>query len=305
MRKIIIWIEAMRLRTLPVSLAGVMAGVAMALMYPGPRQFSLITAILCVTFALLAQIASNFANEYFDYVGGIDRRGREGPRRGVTEGDITPRAMLIATWSALALAGCAGLGIAWIGGWWLIAVGICVAVGVFAYSAGPYPLSHHALGEIAVVVFYGILPVTFTHYVLTGRFAVEALWTSIAFGLMGANVLIVNNYRDRDDDRAVKKRTLAVVAGRRFCAYLYLINGVLAFFIMTGILSCWTSANSTNATSAVWLARTPYFYILLHILLFSLLTRREGARLTTLLGMTASLMAAFALAILILLVATV
>ena len=293
----------MRLRTLPVSIAGVLAGLAMAIMLPTEKTFSLGTAVLCVVFAVLAQVASNFANEYYDYVGGLDRRGREGPRRGVTEGDISPRAMLLATWGTLAAACFVGLAIAWIGGWWLIAVGVFVAVGVFAYSAGPYPLSHHGLGEIAVVVFYGIVPVNFTYYVVTGTFAAEMLWASIAFGLMGANVLIVNNYRDYDDDRAVKKRTLAVLAGRRFSAYLYLINGVLAFFIMEGIFARWqASVTAGTSVAAVWLTRIPFFYICLHIILFSMLTRREGARLNPLLGMTAMLMAAFSLAALILLV---
>ena len=303
MKKVKVWIEAMRLRTLPVSIAGVLAGLAMAIMLPAEKSFSLCTAVLCVVFAVLAQVASNFANEYYDYVGGLDRRGREGPRRGVTEGDISPRAMLLATWGTLAAACLVGLAIAWIGGWWLIAVGVFVAVGVFAYSAGPYPLSHHGLGEIAVVVFYGIIPVNFTYYVVTGTFAAETLWTSIAFGLMGANVLIVNNYRDYDDDRAVKKRTLAVLAGRRFSAYLYLINGVLAFFIMEGIFARWqASFSASTSVAAAWITRIPFFYICLHIILFSMLTRREGARLNPFLGMTAMLMAAFALAALILLV---
>ena len=104
MKKVKVWIEAMRLRTLPVSIAGVLAGLAMAIMLPTEKTLSLCTAVLCVVFAVLAQVASNFANEYYDYVGGLDRRGREGPRRGVTEGDISPRAMLLATWGTLAAA---------------------------------------------------------------------------------------------------------------------------------------------------------------------------------------------------------
>ena len=207
MTRISPWIEAMRLRTLPVSVAGVLAGAAMAVAY---GKFSLCVAIACFVFAVLAQIASNFANEYYDFVGGLDRRGREGPRRGVTEGDITPRAMIIATLVTLAVACCVGLYIAFVGGWWLIAVGIAVAIGVFAYSAGPYPLSHHALGEVAVLVFFGIVPVYFTFYVMADQMEWPVFAVSIAIGLMGANVLIVNNYRDYDDDKSVGKRTLAV-----------------------------------------------------------------------------------------------
>ena len=106
------WIEAMRLRTLPVSTAGVITGTAYAV-HAG--SFAWIPFTLCLLFALLAQIASNFANEYFDFAAGLDRPGREGPRRGVTEGDISPRAMLGATIGTLSLACLVGLALVPIG----------------------------------------------------------------------------------------------------------------------------------------------------------------------------------------------
>ena len=155
--KIKVWVEAMRLRTLPVSSAGVIAAMALGEVY---GCFKLLPAVLCLLFAVIAQISSNFANEYFDFRGGLDRPGREGPRRGVTEGDITPKAMLRATILSLCVACAIGcLLIIW-GGWELVPVGLLIAAGVFAYSAGPYPLSHHALGEVAVVIFFGIVPIT-------------------------------------------------------------------------------------------------------------------------------------------------
>ena len=95
------WIEAMRLRTLPVSVAGVIAGTGCAVWHNG---FKALPAILCLLFAILAQIASNFGNEYYDYTKGVDKRGREGFRRGVTEGDITPQAMKRATFAMLGIA---------------------------------------------------------------------------------------------------------------------------------------------------------------------------------------------------------
>ena len=155
----------MRLRTLPVSVAGVIAAWGLASLYGASR---LLPALLCLAFAVLAQIASNFANEYYDYRDGLDRPGREGPRRGVTEGDITPRAMLVATFATLGVACCIGLSLIAFGGWWLLIVGAVTALGALAYSAGPYPLSRHALGEVAVVVFFGIVPVNLTFYLQTG-----------------------------------------------------------------------------------------------------------------------------------------
>ena len=108
------WIEAMRLRTLPVSVAGVMAGTACAI-YDG--GFKTLPFLICLLFAILAQIVSNFANEYFDFKKGLDKKGREGFRRGVTEGDISPKAMLTATLSLLALDCLIGLSLIWWGGW--------------------------------------------------------------------------------------------------------------------------------------------------------------------------------------------
>ena len=162
------WIEAMRLRTLPVSLAGVLyaAGLGVATGF-----FSLAPALMCLTFALLAQIASNFANEYYDFKAGLDRAGREGPRRGVTEGDITPAAMKYATYATLGAACAVGcVLVAIYGEWWMYVVGILTALGVMAYSTGPYPLSHHGLGEVAVVCFFGIIPVCLTYILMGGPY---------------------------------------------------------------------------------------------------------------------------------------
>ncbi len=268
----------MRLRTLPVSLAGVIytAGLGCATWH-----FRLIPWILCLTFALLAQISSNFANEYFDFKAGLDKPGREGPRRGVTEGDISPRAMLAATLATLGLACLTGIClVAVYGQWWMYPIGLAVALGVMAYSTGPYPLSRHGLGELAVVIFFGVIPVCLTYILMGGHFAWWLIAASVGIGLMGANVLIVNNYRDMDDDRSVGKRTLAVILGRRPMLWLYVACGFLAVIL----------------TFPEWLAISPIgfifpiIYLLLHILLSTLLARRRGSSLNPLLGMTATLM---------------
>ena len=114
----------MRLRTLPVSLAGIIAACALTLT---SRCFSLTAALLCLLFATLAQIASNFANEYYDFKAGLDAPGRDGPRRGVTEGDISPRAMKAATYGVLAAACAVGLANAATAGWWHDGAGIKLA----------------------------------------------------------------------------------------------------------------------------------------------------------------------------------
>ena len=282
--KLACWVEAMRLRTLPVSVAGVFAAVGCAMKF-GPVKW--LPAVLCLAFAVLAQISSNFANEYFDFRAGLDRPGRVGPRRGVTEGDITPRAMLIATILCLGLACAIGCSLIIWGGWWLVPVGLFIAIGVMAYSAGPYPLSRHGLGEVSVFFFFGIIPVVFTCYIVAGHFLRESFATGAAIGLMGANVLIVNNYRDCDDDAKVGKHTLAVLFGRASVSWLYLANGIVAMALM-----------------AVWLLRLSIWwtvpvlvYLACHLALYRALVSRTGSALNPLLGMTSVLMFLFALAL--------
>ncbi len=273
------WIEAMRLRTLPVSAAGVLTAIGYNV---GDGTFKGAPAALCLIFALLAQVASNFANEYYDYRDGLDRAGRDGPRRGVTEGDITPGAMLRATYATLGMACCVGLSLLWWGGWWLLIAGIVIAIGAMAYSAGPYPLSRHGLGEVAVIIFFGVIPVNLTYYVQSGYFAWTVGIASAAIGLMGANVLLVNNYRDADDDAAVGKRTLAVIMGRGFAYSLYLINGVLGMLLLLDAMGVHR-----------WIA---WVYLAVHLLLCMMLKRRTGRAINPLLGMTAVAMLAVALA---------
>ncbi len=280
------WIEAMRLRTLPVSVAGVAIGTATGPIHCNPN---FTPAILCFAVAILAQIASNFANEYYDNKYGIDTPDRSGPRRLVAEGYLIPRQMLVATYIALALACTAGLFLLLWGDLWLIAAGIFIAIGVMAYSAGPYPLSHHALGEVAVVIFYGILPVSLTSYLVWQQFSTGAFIAGLGAGLMGANVLIVNNYRDRDEDKSVGKRTLAVAIGPKKTLWIYLINGLAAAILIYGV---WP--NSTEWPRII----TTAVYLMLHIALWLRLRRLKGSALNSLLGATAMLMAAYALSML-------
>lgn len=276
------WVEAMRLRTLPVSLAGVLFGVAMAVADGG---FKAVPATLCFLFALLAQIASNFANEYYDFKAGLDRAGREGPRRGVTEGDITPGAMKAATFATLGAACVSGcVLVALYGQWWMYVVGLLTALAVIAYSTGPYPLSRNGLGEVAVIFFFGIIPVTLTFYLETGTMSAAVVAASTGIGLMIANVLIVNNYRDADDDAAVGKRTLAVKLGRKTVAVIYLVNGILALVL--------TWPEWILLPPQAWIV--PLMYLLAHIFLYSRLRSLTGKALNPLLGATAMLVLLYA-----------
>ncbi|MDE5713685.1 MAG: 1,4-dihydroxy-2-naphthoate octaprenyltransferase [Muribaculaceae bacterium] len=284
------WIEAMRLRTLPVSVAGVLAGTACAAYHHG---FNALPMAICLAFAIIAQIASNFANEYYDFKNGLDKKGREGFRRGVTEGDISPAAMKRATYILLGLDILLGCSLIIWGGIGLIPVGAAIAVFAVGYSAGPYPLSHHGLGDIAVIIFFGLVPVLFTEYVQLGVFTPDYVSICVAFavGIMAANVLIVNNYRDFEDDKAVGKHTTVVIFGRKTMARVYLLNGIAA-------AACIAIATSSApvGVSQGWVG-----YLVCHLTYYSYLQNRKGSELNKLLKYTSILLLLVAVYLLILL----
>ncbi len=285
-QKIKIWLECFRPRTLPVSLSGVIIAIGLAKWH---QHFQWIPAMLCLTFALLAQIASNTANEYFDYLQGTDKPGRVGPRRGVTEGDIKPVTLRNVTFGLLAVACIVGCCLIPYGGWWLLPVGIIIALAALAYSTGPYPLSYHGLGELTVFIFFGIVPVNLTYYVMALRFDPLVLLFSIAIGLMGVNVLLINNYRDVEDDRAAGKKTQTVMRGRPVTAFAYLLNGYTAM----AILAVFWFMIAWFKVLPLWALLIPVLYLVMHTTTWYKLRHRDGSALNPLLGETARNMLIF------------
>mgnify|MGYP003292865462 CR=1 FL=1 len=278
------WVEAMRLRTLPVSVAGVIAGTGCAIMLD---SFKAVPALTCLVFAILAQVAANFGNEYYDFRNGIDRKGRAGFRRGVTEGEIDPISMKKATFAVLALAAAVGCTMLFYGPWWLVIVGVLIMIFALAYSAGPYPLSHHGLGDLAVIIFFGIIPVTFTCFLQAGNWEGMniVMPVSLAVGLLAANVLIVNNYRDMEDDAAAGKRTTVVIFGRRSMSVAYLLSGLIGMGVM---LPVW-------ARLPLWALAVPAVYLVLHIMVWLKLRQATETALNPLLGRTAVNLLVFSL----------
>lgn len=284
MKQLKIWIEALRLRTLPVSLSGVVIAVALAY-YQGCLRWT--PAVLCLLFALLAQIVSNLANEYYDYLRGADKKGRVGPRRGVTEGDIKPDTLKWVTVCTLVAACAVGCGLLFYGPWWLLVVGVVIALAALAYSAGPYPLSYHGLGEAAVFVFFGLVPVNLTYFIQSGAFDAIVVFASISIGLMGVNVLLVNNYRDMEDDIDAGKHTSVVIFGRKLAATAYLINGFVAVSILSPL---WVRLTLFSS----WLCLVPaVVYLAIHTANWWELCHSTGAALNPLLGATARAMLLF------------
>ena len=222
------WIEAIRPRTLPASASPVLVAGAYGWHFD---KFQPVVIGICLLFAILAQIASNLANDYFDFKKGIDDEHRTGPKRAVASGTITPKAMLVAALVTLGVACAVGCTLICYGGWILLPAGDIIALFALAYSAGPYPLSCHGLGDLTVFVFFGLIAVDLTYFIQAGTVETMVWLGSAGVGLLSVNILLVNNYRDMENDAKANKVTTVVMFGRQWAELAYLVNGIAAVWL--------------------------------------------------------------------------
>src|ERR671916_3422590 len=205
------WVAGARPRTLPAALAPVLVGSGAA---AAVDSFRPLPAVLALVVALALQVAVNYANDYSDGTRGTDA-DRVGPMRLVGSGAAPARQVLVAALLAFAVAGVAGLVLAALSSWWLVAVGaVCIAA-AWTYTGGPIPYGYRALGEVFVFVFFGLVAVVGTTFAQTRSLDGLAFAASVPIGLLIVALLVVNNLRDVHGDAAVGKRTLAVLMGER------------------------------------------------------------------------------------------
>ncbi len=275
------WVEAARPKTLPAAVIPVLVGTALAAAH---RTADYGKAAICLVFALLVQIGTNFANDYFDFVKGADTAARVGPRRAVAAGLIAPRTMLAATGLVLGLAFLVGLLLVREGGWILLPIGILSIVCAIAYTGGPFPLGYNGLGDLFVFIFFGLVAVDTTFYVQAGGLAPDATSCAAAVGLLAANILVANNYRDVETDARAGKQTLVVRFGRKFAVWQYALSHVVALLCPAALM--------------IYGYRWPVLLPLVLVPWAAQLTRRlalsrEPAEQIALLGATAKYLAAF------------
>jgi 1,4-dihydroxy-2-naphthoate octaprenyltransferase len=248
------WVAGARPRTLPAALAPVLVGTGAAAALDG---FCLGPAVLALVVALALQVAVNYANDYSDGKRGTDS-DRVGPMRLVGSGAAAPREVLIAAGLSFAVAGVAGLGLAALSSWWLVAVGaVCIAA-AWTYTGGPLPYGYRALGEIFVFVFFGLVAVVGTTYVQTRTLPGLAFAVAVPVGLLIVAILVVNNLRDIEGDALVGKRTLAVLLGDRRTRVLFAGLFVVAFAVIAavGVARPWALLGLLAAPLAAPPART-------------------------------------------------
>lgn len=283
------WLLAARPKTLTGAAVPVIIGLALAWTDAreyGDDVFSYFAAALCLLFALTMQVDANFVNDFFDYAkGNDDAETRLGPLRACTQGWVKIDSMKRAIASTTILACVIGLPLVYYGGLEMLLVGALCVLFCFLYTTH---LSYIGMGDVLVLVFFGIVPVSITYYVQLHTVTWQVFWASIACGLVIDGLLIVNNYRDRDNDKRDGKKTLVVKIGAKATEWLYLTLGIVA--VLIGAVFWW----SGHVLAFV----LPFIYLVLHTFTWLKMRRiKEGRALNECLGETARNMLVYGLCV--------
>jgi 1,4-dihydroxy-2-naphthoate polyprenyltransferase len=226
------WLLAARPKTLPAAAAPVIAGTAIAfgegVFKPGPALAALLAA-------LLLQIGANLANDVFDFYRGADTDLRLGPLRVTQAGLLRPRQVLAGMWLVFGMAALLGVYLFVTAGWPVVWIGAASILAAVAYSGGPLPFGYYGLGDLVVFVFFGPVAVCGTYYVQAEALSPAALAVSLPMGLLTTAILVVNNLRDIETDRAADKHTLAVRIGRNGTRWEYAVCLLLAYLAPLGM----------------------------------------------------------------------
>lgn len=280
------WLLAARPKTLTGAFIPVVLATALA-HHDGCLDWAV--AVLCLLFAGGMQIAANLINDLYDYLRGTDREDRLGPERACAQGWITPSAMKVGVWVSIGISCCFGLGalaLTWCELPWhgleLILLGLSCVLFAFLYTK---VFSYLGLGDLLVLVFFGFVPVCGTYYLMALSITSQAWLLGAISGVTIDALLVINNYRDREQDRISGKRTIIVLLGERFGGMLYLIIG-----ITTLLLSCLLLIMQ-GRPNVLWMPLLSV-YAVMHIRTWrSMLQIHHGRALNAILGQTSRNMA--------------
>ncbi len=211
------WILAARPKTLLAAVVPVWAGCDLAFILE--REFSLLLAGCTLLSAVCIQIATNYFNDAIDFEKGADSAERLGPERITAAGTMSSRSVMTAACVMLGLACVLAVPLIRARGWPILAIGLPSLFFSYGYTGGPAPLAYRGLGELFVVLFFGLIAVTGTYFVQTGNWSVEALVLGVQIGLLSTVLIAINNLRDIEEDRRSGKRTLAARYGIKFARY--------------------------------------------------------------------------------------
>lgn len=235
------WVLAARVPTLTAAVAPVMVGTAAA---AGDGMFAPLPAVAALIAAVCIQIATNFHNDALDFLQGADTPHRLGPARATQAGLLSARQVLVGAYLCLGIASAAGIYLVALRGWPLLVVGLMSMAAALAYTASPLRLGYRGLGDLFVFLFFGVVAVVGSDYVQSGSIRAVAVVASVPVGLLAAAILVLNNLRDIETDRAAGKRTLAVRLGPRAtrAQYVFCLAGAAAApaaMRLAGLLGPW------------------------------------------------------------------
>ena len=267
------WLLAARPKTLTGAAVPVMIGLSLA--WTKVDEYQWLPAILCLLFAFIMQIDANFVNDYFDFIKGNDDETRLGPKRACAMGWVDAKVMRRAIIIVTVLACLIGLPLVFYGGLEMVLIGVLCGLFCFLYTTH---LSYVGMGDVLVLVFFGIVPVCIPYYILTHSINMEVVVASLACGLVIDTLLMINNYRDIENDQRAGKKTLAVKLGKDSSRMMYLLLGIMACLL--GVVYM--------LNGHLWAFILPVGYLTLHVMTYRHMVRIDhGRALNSVLGETA------------------
>ncbi|MDO8550943.1 MAG: 1,4-dihydroxy-2-naphthoate polyprenyltransferase [Ignavibacteria bacterium] len=275
------WVLASRPKTLLASVVPVMVGTSLAV---NIGEFNLLISFVALICSLLIQVGTNFTNDLYDYLRGADTKYRKGPVRVLASGLITVKEMKAGIFITFISAFILGLYLVYVGGIIILVIGILSIIAGLAYTAGPYPLAYKGLGDILVFMFFGLIGTLGTFYLHTNELSLPAFLSSIPVGALITNILVVNNYRDIEEDKLAGKNTLAVKLGKTFTQYQFIFL-IAVSFLTPLVLFLFFDFK-------IWIF-LPYFTLPVAYNIIKMLFTLDGIQLNKTLELTAKLSALY------------
>ena len=233
--KIKLWINAARPKTLAASIVPIISAM---LILPNQDLFKSHIFILTITAAIIIQIITNYINDLYDFLSGADKE-RIGPQRMLESGLLSQGEMTIAIKVLFILGIMCGLPLVLHGGWPILIIGLSAFLFAYLYTAGPFPLAYHGLGDIFVFIYFGLISVMGSYYLQTGFIDKNVMWLGISIGAKNVILLAINNIRDYTGDKKCNKNTLVVILGRSFgklqVLFMIILSYISLFYLSIGV----------------------------------------------------------------------
>jgi 1,4-dihydroxy-2-naphthoate octaprenyltransferase len=282
-KKLASWILASRPKTLLAAFVPVLVGSALAVSVNHFYPAYSIAALICT---VLIQIGTNFTNDLYDHLKGADNKNRKGPQRALASGIISVKEMKLGIIFTFGLSFLVGLYLVYSAGSVILVIGIVSIAAGFVYTAGPFSLAYNGLGDVFVFIFFGVVGTMGTFYLHTTEFTFLSFLISLSVGAVTTNILVVNNFRDIDEDKAAGKNTLAVFIGRSLTRLEFILLLVLCYLVLIILF--------TEYNFSYWIF-LPFITLPFAALLIKMLFKSSGTELNKTLELSAKFSALYGL----------